>query len=278
MTAEKRASNDRRSAALAKVNFALCRGLSSCCFLPAHFYAASTIHVDPYAACAMMAIFVGSMLWNNLSFALPQSLGIKTPLWLLVFAAVADGFGIVGSNLKLMSHAFGLAGRPDEQDMDGILGSWRPWGLATAWAVYEYVLLITSQRPKIRPSVSRTAIFTSGWDEQPRFKGYDGVTVWVKLYYPFRIHVVRSLSILGACLCAVGHLASVAWENDAAQLQRGQALAIIAAMVGTLVVGFFTYMSNGYDRDFTCPKVWIWHGCLGVVALAQVAVLASLGA
>ena len=249
--------------------------MSSFCFIPAHLYSMSLLS-DPYAAWAMFVIFVGSMLWNNLSFALPQSTGIKVPLWLVAFAAVADGFGIVGSNLKMIAYALNLS----------LGGPW-PWVLAAGWMLYEYILLMCSQCPKHSPETSRTSIFSSGWDEQPKFIGYDGRTVWAKLYYPFRIHVVRSLCIVSAFPCAMAYLGGVAWrgirqqapdDDGTSWAAAKEALCIMGTMVVNLVVGYITYMTNGYDKDFTCPKVWVWHGCLGVVSLGQIYVLGKLGA
>lgn len=31
-----------------------------------------------------------------------------------------------------------------------------------------------------------------------------------------------------------------------------------------------------YDRDFTCLRVWVWHGCCGVFALLETEALGML--
>lgn len=90
--------------------------------------------------------------------------------------------------------------------------------------------------------------------------------VITKVHYPFCVHVFRSSTVAVAVGTCIYHL-----------LNAGKVLDV-AIMVGAMAVAFATYMTNGYDRDFTCPRVWIWHGMCSVFALYEIDVLKLLGA
>ena len=92
--------------------FALLRGGSSLCFLPAHFYAMTQLR-SFYARWGVFTIFFGSMLWNNLAFAVPQTSGIKIPLRLVVLASAIDGFGMTASSVTCICYSLGLAQGPN---------------------------------------------------------------------------------------------------------------------------------------------------------------------
>jgi len=99
----------------------------------------------------------------------------------------------------------------------------------------------------------------------PKFVGLSGGVI-TKVHYPFCVHVFRSLAVAGAVFSCMYHLLKAGKLND------------VFVMVGALVVAFVTYMTNGYDRDFTCTRVWIWHGMCSLFGLYEVDVMRSLGA
>lgn len=44
----------------------------------------------------------------------------------------------------------------------------------------------------------------------------------------------------------------------------------VAALLVGLSVALWTYTTNGYDRDFTCARVWLWHSAVGVFSYLQI--------
>ena len=231
----------------ATLQFVLFRGWSSLCFLFPYFHAVSIVK-DAHVQWGLLVVFIGSMLWNNLAFVVTQSTKgrVEVPRWLVVFAAVIDGFGIVGLNLKYTAKAL------------NILPGFQPWILAACWATYEYFLLALSQCPKSAP---RIPLLRSGYVTQPTFIGYDGRSKWVKLHYPMRINVVRALCIVSAFSFSFMKVSTCIWASSVPQsnlLDPKQAICIAFIMVFCLYVGFSTYMKNGYDKDFSCTRAWVW--------------------
>ena len=167
----------------------------------------------------------------------------------MVAASTADGFGMMAGSAQCIALALGLAQGPDS-----ILRGCRPWALSAAWSAYEAFLMMRSQRP----APDKVLLLSSGWkNDRPMFVGYDGKTLVKKLHYPFRVNFVRSAVIFTSIsLCAV-HLIK----------QKEYVAALVMCL--TTVIGFATYMTNGYDNDFTCARVWIWHGCIGVFAYIE---------
>ena len=104
--------DDDKPPAMSPLAFALLRGGSSLCFLPAHFYAMTQLR-SFYARWGVFTIFFGSMLWNNLAFAVPQTSGIKIPLRLVVLASAIDGFGMTASSVTCICYSLGLAQGPN---------------------------------------------------------------------------------------------------------------------------------------------------------------------
>ena len=99
----------------------------------------------------------------------------------------------------------------------------------------------------------------------PQFNGLSGELI-TKVHYPFRVHVFRSSTVALAVGTCIYHL-----------LNAGK-LMEIAIMVGAMTIAFVTYMTNGYDSDFTCARVWVWHGMCSVFAVYEIDVLKLLGA
>jgi len=116
------------------------------------------------------------------------------------------------------------------------------------YSISEHFLVVNSQGPHC-----------------PQFVGLSGGII-TKVHYPFRVHVFRSSAVAIAVGSCMYHLLMVVKVYD------------VAVMVGAMVVAFVTYMTNGYDRDFTCPRVWLWHGMCSVFALYEIDVMKSLGA
>jgi len=185
-------------------------------------------------------------MWNNLAFALPPTTGLKIPLPLVVLASVADGFGIVGGSLNSIVLALGLGQGPN-----GFLRGWRPWGLTALWSTYEFILLMRSQCTK-----SKGRLLSDGWLTRPDYIGVDG-RLWTKLHYPMRIHYVRGGVILTATLLCFIHLIHTS-PVDAFMMSL------------TTAVAMTTYMTNGYNQDFTCARLWIWHGCIGIFTWIEI--------
>jgi len=195
----------------------------------------------------MFILFCGSMMWNNLAFALPQTIGLKVPLPVVVFASVADGFGIIGGSFSSIVLALGLG------QGAGVLRDWRPWFLTALWSTFEFVLLMRSQCAK-----SKRRFISSGWTKGKRldYIGVDG-RLWKKLHYPMLINYVRGAFIITAVLLSLMQLIRTS-PMDALKISLTTALAMT------------TYITNGYDQDFTCTRLWIWHGCIGVFTYLEI--------
>jgi len=49
-------------------------------------------------------------------------------------------------------------------------------------------------------------------------------------------------------------------------------------MLGCMMCAFGVYMTNGFDKDFTCFRVWLWHGACAYQMIFQIQLIALLGA
>ena len=149
-----------------------------------------------------------------------------------------------------------------------VLRGCRPWLLTAVWSVYEYFLMVRSQRPLPPRASLGSRLFASGWEEgkRPRFIGYDGRTSVKKLLYPLRVNVVRSAIVLLSILLCARHMV------------RSSEFVGTVTMLAAAAVGYVTYIGNGLDRDFDLHKVWIWHGCIGVFAIHEINCMAAFGA
>ena len=232
------------ASALNRTVFLLLRGLSSLCFVPPHLYAMRVIRHDPFTRYSMLVTMVCSLGWNNLAFAWPSFAPQgwpAIPRAAVLAASTLDGFGMVASSLCVLGHATGLyAAQPYPY--------WLPWAIAAAYALFEHALVGRSQGRHC-----------------PRFVGLSGATI-TKVHYPFVVHVVRS-SVVGLAVFACG-----------LSLLRAGRRREVGAMLAAMAVGFGTYMTNGYDRDFTCFRVWLWHGSCACFAAVEMSAMAMNGA
>lgn len=210
--------------------FLIFRGLSSLCFLPPHYYATTVIQNDPFARYSILIIMICSLAWNNLAFAWPQFIAPGTwvvPSQVVYLASTLDGFGMTSGSLVVLGRTSGLHALVDYP-------FYAPPLVAALYSAYEHWLVVNSQGAHC-----------------PRFTGLSGGTL-VKLHYPFQVHVCRSSAVALAVITSAYHCISMGRHKD------------VVVMAVFMIIAFGTYMTNGYDKDFTCFRVWIWHGCCSV--------------
>mmetsp|Transcript_28445 Transcript_28445/g.58172 ORF Transcript_28445/g.58172 Transcript_28445/m.58172 type:complete len:263 (+) Transcript_28445:101-889(+) len=238
LTDDRRPVGKSEAAVFDRITFFILRGSSSLCFLPSAMQGKFVVPNDSYANSSMFVVMVCSLVWNILAFALP---GAATPGTWVVSRPVV----ILASTLD----GYGMAGSSMvalSHTLKLGVSSSTMWALATIYSLYEHLLMTRSQGPHC-----------------PQFTGLSGSTI-TKLHYPFHVHVVRSSCVGCAILTSAWHLF---YANETLKL-----VALLLAMA----IGFGTYMTNGYDRDFTCLRVWIWHGCVGVFSFMQTEALGML--